>query len=215
MNKQFALLIMVLASFSLSAELSFAFQDGDTQVLRNSLLAPWDGPFGGVPPWKSIDSKAFVTSFEKAIELAQADINAIADQEDAPSFENTMVALENAGAALDRLERVFGVYTSNLNLGAIPDMEAKVAPMMSKCSDWVTQHEGLFKRIETIFQSEEMKTLSVAQQRLVDDQYKTFVRRGAKLSAADKKKLSKINTCLLYTSPSPRDHRGSRMPSSA
>ena len=97
---------------------------------RNPLLTEWTGPYGGVPPWKSIKSDDFVPAFEKAIELAKADIDAIAAQTDEPTFANTMVPLEKAGAALDRLQRMFGVYTSNLNLGAIPDMETKIAPMM-------------------------------------------------------------------------------------
>ena len=75
-------------------------------------------------------------------------------------------------------------------------MEAKVAPMMSQYGDWVTQNEGLFKRVEAVFNSEEMKTASVAKKRLVDDSYKTFVRRGAKLGADEKSKLSEINTEL-------------------
>ena len=187
-----AIAIFVSALFSLEA---FA-QNGDKDLSNNPLLTPWTGPYGGVPPWKSIDTNDFVPAFEKAIEMAKADIEAIAGQPETPNFSNTMVPLEKAGAALDRLERIFGVYTSNLNLGSIPDMEVKIAPMMSQYNDWVTQHAGLFKRIESVFNSEEMKDLSVSQKRLVDDRYKTFVRRGAKLSSDDKEKLSSINTEL-------------------
>jgi peptidyl-dipeptidase Dcp len=172
-------------------------QEGEKDLSNNPLLTEWTGPYGGVPPWRSIDSNDFVPAFEKAIEMAKADIDAIAAQEAEATFENTMVSLEKAGAALSRLENLFGVYSSNLNLGAIPDMEAEIAPMMSQYRDWVTQHEGLFKRIETVYNSNAMKNdFTVAQKRLVDDRYKTFVRLGAKLNSEDKAKLSKINTEL-------------------
>jgi peptidyl-dipeptidase Dcp len=184
-----------LVSNSFFQTTSFA-QDGGKDLSRNPLLTEWTGPYGGVPPWRSVEVNDFVPAFEKAIEMAKADIDAIAAQTETPTFDNTMVPLEKAGAALDRLERIFGVHTSNLNVGDIPDMETKVAPMMSKHGDWVIQHEGLFKRIEAVFNSDEMKTMSVAQKRLVDDRYKTFVRRGAKLNAEDKAKLSTINTDL-------------------
>ena len=189
-----AITIVFAAAFLFSSVV--IAQEGESGLARNPILAQWDGPFGGVPPWKSIDSETFVAAFEKGIEMAKADIDALAKTTDAPTFENTMVPLEKAGAALDRAEAIFGVYTSNLNLGKIPDMEAEIAPKISQYGDWVTQHEGLFKRIEAVYNSDEMKTLTVAQQRLVDDQYKSFVRRGAKLSAEDKAKLSKINTEL-------------------
>ncbi len=190
-----ALVMTALVSNSFFQTTSFA-QDGGKDLSRNPLLTEWTGPYGGVPPWRSVEVNDFVPAFEKAIEMAKADIDAIAAQTETPTFANTMVPLEKAGAALDRLERIFGVHTSNLNVGDIPDMETKVAPMMSKHGDWVIQHEGLFKRIEAVFNSDEMKTMSVAQQRLVDKSYKTFVRRGAKLNAEDKAKLSTINTDL-------------------
>ena len=190
----FAVVAIALVSVNFQSNL-FA-QDGGKDLSKNPLLTQWTGPYGGVPPWRSINVEDFIPSFEKAIEMAKADIDAIADQEATPTFENTMVPLEKAGAALDRLERMFGVHTSNLNLGGIPDMEVKVAPMMSQHGDWITQHEGLFKRIEAVFNSEEMKSMSVAQKRLMNDRYKTFVRRGAKLNPDDKEKLSQINTEL-------------------
>ena len=191
---QFAFLLAIGLSWSLPQTNLLA--QGERDLSRNPLLTEWTGPYGGVPPWRSINSKDFVPAFEKAIEMAKADINAIAEQTEAPTFANTMVQMEKAGEALDRLQSIFGVYTSNLNVGDIGDMETKIAPMMSQYGDWVTQHAELFKRVETVFNSEEMKTATVAQKRLVDDSYKTFVRNGAKLGAEDKSRLSAINTEL-------------------
>ena len=194
-SRTFLSSIAVLIAITV-AQSTLVAQEGAMDLSKNPLIAEWTGPYGGVPPWKSIDSEDFVKAHDKAIEMAKADIDAIANQTEAPTFANTMVAMENAGKTLTRLQSMFGVHTSNLNLGGIGDMEAKIAPMMSKYGDWVTQHEGLFSRIEAVYNSDELKSASVAQKRLVDDSYKTFVRRGAKLGADEKSKLSGINTEL-------------------
>ena len=103
--------------------------------------------------------------------------------------------MEQSGETLDRLDAIFGVYSSNLNVGPIPDIERVVAPKLAAHSDRVYQNEALFERLEAIFQGEK-DHLDSAQRRLIDDLYKTFVRRGAKLSSGDKAKLSQINAQL-------------------
>ena len=108
---------------------------------------------------------------------------------------------EKTGRALDQLDSIFGVYTSNLNTGPVPDIERAVVPKLTEFQDSVFQNAKLFQRIEKIYQSDAAKQLTTAQQRLVEDQYKTFVRRGAKLNDSDKAKMSQINSRLarLYT----------------
>ncbi len=165
-------------------------------MTNKALLDPWTGPYGGVPPWKDINEADFLPAFKIAIAMSEKDINAIVDNKEAPTFANTIVALETAGRTLDRVSTIFGVHSGNLKIGGIADIETEVAPMLSQHSDWIIQNDGLFKRIEAVFNGEEMKTLNVAQKRLVDKRYKTFVRQGAKLSADDKNKLSTINTEL-------------------
>ncbi|MCA9188352.1 MAG: M3 family metallopeptidase, partial [Planctomycetales bacterium] len=101
-----------------------------------------------------------------------------------------------AGRDLDRLSTVFFVYSSNLNLGQIPEIERQIVPRLSEYEDSVTQNESLFARIAAIYESDARKTLSGPQQRLLEDRYRSFVRRGAKLSAQDKQRLSTINKRL-------------------
>ena len=104
--------------------------------MENSvLLKPWIGPYGGVPPWRMVKPDEFQAAIEKAITEAQDDIQKIADNPAAPTFENTIVAMEQAGRTLDRLTTMFGVHTSNLNIGPIPEIEAAVAPQLSKHQD--------------------------------------------------------------------------------
>ena len=165
------------------------------------MLKPWGGPYGGVPPWNLVRPQAFPEAFETAIAEAEQEITAIAEQSEAPSFANTLVPLESAGRALERLEVLLGVHASNLNLGPIPDVERVVSPQLAAFRDRITQNEKLFARISTIYENRAQAGLSSAQLRLLDDRYKSFVRRGAKLADDDKARLSQINQRLaqLYT----------------
>lgn len=199
MNKTpyYTMLLAVIAVFTSDFQSNFVIgQDGDQKVNQSILLSEWDGPYGGVPPWKTIKVENFLEAFDAAIELSSADIEAIAENAEPPTFENTIVALEKAGKALDRVQTLFGVHSSNLNVGPVGDIEAAVAPKLSRHSDSITQNGKLFARIEAVFHSEEKGNWTVAQKRLVDDYYKQAVRQGAKLDAADKRRLSEINSEL-------------------
>lgn len=171
-------------------------QGGTKAGGKNVLLDEWNGPYGGVPPWKSVNPANFLSSFETGIEMAEKELTDIANNPDPATFENTIVAMEKAGKALNRLTTLFGVHSSNLNVGDIPDIERVVMPKLSKHGDWITQNAALFQRVAAVYEGDEMKSLSTAQQRLVEDYYKNFVRQGAKLNAEDKAKLSEINTQL-------------------
>ena len=160
------------------------------------MLQPWSGPFGGVPPWNEVRPGEFVADFDQAIAAADEEIEAIANRPEPATFANTIVALELAGEQLDRLETLFDVHASNLNVGPIPDIERTVAPQLSAHADRVTQNSKLFARIAAVYEGQEMASLSAAQQRLVEDRYQTFVRSGAQLNEAEKNQLSQINSRL-------------------
>jgi peptidyl-dipeptidase Dcp len=158
------------------------------------LLQTWPGPYGGVPPWNLVRPNEFIAAFDAAIEMSAAEIEGIANNPEPASFENTIVALERAGRTLNRLQSMFFVYASNLNVGPVPDIEKVVVPKLTIYQDSVYQNEKLFARIAAVYESDTKFT--TAQRRLVDDRYKTFLRQGAKLSKSDKAKLSQINTRL-------------------
>ena len=162
------------------------------------LLQPWTGPYGGVPPWNQVRTEEFIPAFDAAIKIAQTEIDKIADQQEEPTFENTVEELETTGETLRRLEAVFFVYASNLNLGPIPDIEKAVVPKLSEHEDWIYQHSALFQRIEAIAKGEAAAngSLDASQKRLAKKLYETFLRRGAKLDATNKAKLSQINSRL-------------------
>ncbi len=171
-------------------------QDGGSKVKDRALLTPWAGPYGGVPPWNLVRPDEFVANFEAAIAEAEADVDTIANNSEPATFENTIVALETVGRTLTRLNALFGVHSSNLNVGVMPDVERVVVPKLSEHEDTIVQNSKLFARIAAVYESPQTKQLDKAQQRLVEDRYKQFVRQGAKLSADDKERLSKINKRL-------------------
>ncbi|MBM4000100.1 MAG: M3 family metallopeptidase [Planctomycetes bacterium] len=160
------------------------------------LLKTWPGPFGGVPPWDQVRPDAFIAAFDAAIEQAKREIDAIADESDPPTFANTFVAMENAGRALTRLENIFGVHTSNLNIDPIPDIERQVEPKLAAFRDSVVQNTKLFARMSAVHGALGTSDPTPAERRLVDERTRAFIRQGARLSAEDKAKLSAINQRL-------------------
>ena len=116
-----------------------------------AMLQPWSGPYGGVPPWHVVRPDEFVVAFEQAIGSALAEVDAIATAADSPTFQNTLVALETAGRSLERLQALFGVYTSNLNVGPVPDIERIVAPRLGEYDHRATLHERLFARVTAVY----------------------------------------------------------------
>ena len=193
-----ALSIAVAITFSSHSTFGQAPGAAKKMKLDSPLLKPWTGPHGGVPPWNLVRSEEFVSAFDAAIDESNADIQAITDNAEKPSFENTIVAMERSGRTLSRLEAIFFVYASNLNVGPIPDIEKVIVPKLSEYEDSVYQNKELFARISTVYESAAMKdgSFDLAQRRLVDDTYKTFLRKGAKLNRSDKAKLSQMNTRL-------------------
>lgn len=175
-----------------ATERSAAMMLADDHVL----LSEWEGPYGGVPPWDKIDTSDFIPAFDKAIEMARAEIRAILANKDKADFENTIAALEKSGAALTRLQNLFGVYSSNLNIGDISKIELVAYPKLAAFYDEVNQNDALFERISSIYNSKAFKRLSPEERRLTEDYYKGFERNGANLDEAGKKRVAEINQRL-------------------
>lgn len=160
------------------------------------MISAWAGPYGGVPPWDQVKVSDFTPAFDHAIEAARAEIAAISANKMKPTFENTIVAMEKAGAELTRLQNLFGVYSGNLNVGEVPDIELVVYPKLAAFGDEVSQNEALFKRVAAVYNGKAMKKLKPEERRLVEDSYKGFVRNGANLDEAGKKRVAEINQRL-------------------
>jgi peptidyl-dipeptidase Dcp len=187
--------MLMFVAANLTAQIDQAKTRGD-RVNQSELLKPWTGPFGGVPPWDKVNPEEFVGAITAAIEMARADVVKIAENPEPPTFENTMLAMEQAARTLTRVQAMFFVHESNLNVGPLPEIQKTVMPMLAEYEDSIVQNEKLFGRISKLYESDAKQKLSHAEQRLLDDKYKSFVRRGARLNAEQKQRLSTINQRL-------------------
>ncbi|MBL9009783.1 MAG: M3 family metallopeptidase [Alphaproteobacteria bacterium] len=165
------------------------------------MLDPWTGAHGGFPPFDRIAPDLIKPALMKGMELNRAEIEAIAANPEAPTFENTLAAMEDAGRAMDRASSIFNIYTSVLNDKQMQAIDAEMSPVLSAFYDDITQNEALFARIKAVYEGRESAGLTAEQQRLAETVYKNFVRRGAALNATDKARMKAINQTLagLYT----------------
>lgn len=163
----------------------------------NPLTAPWTGKFGGVPPFDAVKIEDFKPALEAAMDEQLREIDAITRQRSAPTFENTIVALEKTGAMLDRVSTIYGIWSSNMNSDEFGKVEEEMDPELAAHSDKITQNEALFKRIEAVYNVESRKRMARGERyRLAWVYYTNFVRSGAKLDASKKARLAEINQQL-------------------
>jgi peptidyl-dipeptidase Dcp len=168
----------------------------------DSLLRPWSGPYGGVPPFDAVEVADFEPGLESAMQNNLAEIDRIATNPAPPTFANTIEAMERAGRPLQRVTAVYGVWSSTMNSPEFQTVERKMAPRLAAFSDKITQNTALFRRIEAIYDAPDKSTaLTQEQQRLAWYYHNNFVRAGARLNEADKKRVAEINERLagLYT----------------
>jgi peptidyl-dipeptidase Dcp len=175
--------------------------DGQPSAPPNPLLPEWEGPYGGVPPFDKVHVADFKPALEAGMAENLADVDRIAKTAAAPTFENTIVALERAGQTLDRVQTIYGVFGSTMNGPEFQVVQREMAPKLSAFYDSITQNEALFKRIEAVYNSPDKAKLTPEQQRLTWLYYTNFVRSGARLGTSEKARLSAINQQLagLYT----------------
>jgi peptidyl-dipeptidase Dcp len=159
----------------------------------NPLLAPWAGPYGGVPPWDRVRPEYFPTAFEVALAEQRAEIDAIAWNAGEPTFHNTIEALERSGRTRDRVSRLFGVAVDNITNPRYQALEREWEPKLAAASDAVFMHRRLFERIAAVYASRHVSNLSAEQQRLTERLHDLFVRRGAQLGESAQRQLSTIN----------------------
>lgn len=159
----------------------------------NPLLAAWTGPYAGVPPF----DKVRVADFKPALETAMAEelreIAAIADNPAAPTFENTIVAMERTGAAKDRVQTVYGIWVGTLSTPEIRAIDKEMQPKLAAHNDAILQNASLFARIDAIYQQRAALKLAPDQDRLLWLRWNTFVRNGAKLTPQAKARVAEIN----------------------
>jgi peptidyl-dipeptidase Dcp len=166
-----------------------------------ALLAPWSGPFGGLPPFDQASVARLGPALEAAMALRLAEIDAIANNPAPPTFENTLEALERSGLAFDRVATLYYTLSSSLSTPEFQALEREMAPKLAAFEDRIVQNAALFRRIEVVYQSPEKAALTPEQQRLAWSTYTDFVLAGARLGPEQKEEVAAINMGLaaLYT----------------
>ena len=166
------------------------------QTPRAELLQPWTGPYEGVPPWDKVSAAKLREAILEGIELQRAEIEAIANNPEPPTFANTQVALQMAGEPLDRALNLFGVMTQNIGSDDYQAVDTEVSPLLSAAGDEITFNEKLFARIKAVADGAAAAGLTAEQTRLAERSRDAYVRSGAALDAAKKAELGRINTAL-------------------
>jgi peptidyl-dipeptidase Dcp len=155
----------------------------------------WTTPFGA-PPFGRIKAEHFMPAYERAFAEHEAEIAAIAGQKKPPSFDNTIVALENAGRALQRVDDIFGQLVGTDSNDTLLAIERDISPR--EAAHWykVRTNEGLFARIDALYQKRDSLGLNSEQARVLERYHTSFRRQGAALDAEKKKRLAAITERL-------------------
>lgn len=189
MNKKICLLFTIVAT-----TMATQAQKGQSDT-QNPLLQEYKTPYT-VPPFDKIKNEHYKPAITKGIEAHEAEISKIATDKSAPTFANTIEALENAGLLLNNVTTVFyNVNSANTN----DEMQAiakEMSPSLSAHNDNIYLNEALFNRVKTVYDSRNKLKLGSEQSKLLEETYKSFVRSGANLSVADKGKLRQLNSRL-------------------
>ena len=157
----------------------------------NPLLIPFD-----LAPFSKVKNEHFFPAFEILIKEAKAEIDAIADSTETPTFENTIEAMEFSGNQLDRVSSLFFNLNSAETNDEIQKIAQEVSPLLTEFGNDVTLNPDLFKRVKAVYETKDSLDLSPEQIKLLDNSYKGFSRNGANLNDTDKDQLREIDNKL-------------------
>jgi peptidyl-dipeptidase Dcp len=181
---------------ALTGSLLLACGTADQESMStNPFFEPYNTPFE-VPPFDKIKNEHFAPAIREGIKQQQAEIDAIVNNAEAPTFANTIEAMENSGDLLARVSTVFYNLNSANTNDSIQAIAKELAPEISKHGDNISLNEKLFAKVKVIWDGKDQLGLNPEQQKLLEKTYKSFVRNGANLNEADKEKLREINSKL-------------------
>ena len=165
---------------------------------ENPLLTESTAPFGA-PQFDQIEDEHYLPAFEQAIAEAKAEIDAIVANEEEPTFENTIEAMEYAGQTLNKVAGIFYNLMEANTSETLQEIAEKVSPMLTEYSMYVSLNNDLFQRVKAVYEQKDQLGLEQDQMTLLEDNYKSFVRGGANLSDEDKALYSKWSEELSLT----------------
>jgi peptidyl-dipeptidase Dcp len=173
-----------------------SFAKGEAVTFKEPLLAPWSGPHGGVPPFDRVKPADFKPALLKGMDGKRAELAAIASSKDAPTFDNTILAIEDSGRPLNRAIAVMSVFEGTMSDKEMQSVELELAPKRAAFGDEIVQNEPLFARVKAVWDNRAAAKLAADQSRLLEVTYKSFTKHGAALGKAQKARLAQINQTL-------------------
>ena len=159
---------------------------------QNPFFSEYQTPFG-TPPFEKIKESHYLPAFTEGISQHQQEISTSVKNQESPTFQNTVEALENSGQLLTRVRAVFfNMISANTN-DRMQELAKEVSPMLSQHADDILLNENLFQRIKVVYDEKDRLDLTSEQQRLLEETYKRFARNGANLDEKEKAELREIN----------------------
>ena len=184
-------IIMAAFALTLGACGSSEVKDAQNPFLQESYGTPNE-----IPPFETFTMAQYKEAMLKGMEAQKAEIQAIIDNTEEPSFENTIVAMDQAGKLLSKVTGVFFSLSESDSNEEFQALQAEMIPLMTQLSDDIMLNDKLFARVKAVYEKKETLGLDKEQAKLLDNTYKSFERNGANLSDADKEKLRQLNTKL-------------------
>ena len=176
-----------------AAEVDTAADAGAGDLSANPFMAPSSLPFGA-PDFSRIRDEHYLPALLEGMRLHLAEIEAIANNPEPPTVENTLEAMERSGAVLTRTMRVFGNVAGTDTNPTIQQVQAEIAPKMAAHQDSILLNEALFARVKSLYDAREVLDLDAETRRLVEQTHLRFVRAGAELAEADKERIRALNS---------------------
>ena len=159
----------------------------------NPFFQEWNTPYE-VPPFMDIKDEHYMPAYQKGMEENLSEIDLIVNNPEAPTFANTIEELERTGKLLTKVARVFSNLASSNTNPKLQELQRELSPMLSAHYDKISLNEGLFNRVEAVWQEKESLDLTSEQRKLLEDTRKQFVRSGALMSEEQKKQITEINS---------------------
>jgi len=167
----------------------------DSLIINNPLTEPFQTPHATVP-FHLIKTADFEPAIEEGIKLHNIQISSITDNENEPTFENTIEALENSGELLDRITSIFGNLLNTNADEELQTLASSIIPILSEHNNNIGLNLQLFNKIKAVYDRKDELPLNKEQSKLLEDTYTGFVRRGANLEGTDKENYRKLSNEL-------------------
>ena len=173
----------------------FIFNSCTEEKTMNPFLTEYDTPYQ-IPPFEKIEDKHYLPAFMKGMEKQIEEVNAIANNKETPTFENTIVEMERTGKILDKVSSVFFNLNSSNTNDEMQEIAKEIRPKLSAHRDAIFLNKKLFKRVSEIYKQRGNLQLDTEQKRLVEETHKYFIRSGAQLDDKSMQMLTEINQKL-------------------